>query len=405
MKQGPVRNSAESPNADTPTISRLVLAALLTFAAFCAVVVTESFVPAAFGFGVMRVGFAGAVAGLSWRRGDELWHPPAVAGVGASAGALVLASSLPYLDLGELMLQAVLAALLSLGVAVAASRGFAKAAAAGALLFVCVAFLWQVGIVPGTPRDLTAGMRQMRAADPLPEQYQFDGELYARAVALMKAGVPYYEAFAQAFEEDGRLDGPPPGVLNYRQRWLSEIWTLVPGSGRLAPWRTLVGLTLLVMVSGYALARRYVEPSAALLVPIWLAAYFSFPLLTQWTAFAEFFAGGMAILALLAVSRQRWFTGAVLLTVAVAFRELMLMLVPVYIIAWALYSRRRDELAALAVAVVAPVAVLAYHFTTAPGSAVSGGSMATWLQGAGLSRLREALLFSTDLMALRTTLV
>lgn len=377
-------------------LARLATGAVLAFLAFSVAPVAAGLASGALGHGVMRVMFVGLVAGLLRRRDDPLWHPPAVAVIGSLVGAIVLASVYPHLDMGHLVLQGFLSAGVAILVALVVQVGLSKLMVVGGLLFISGAFLWQAGVLPGAPRQIIAAMPHSLTADPQPEQYAFDGGIYARTVTLMKQGIPYYAAFAQAFDEDARNSGPPPGGLNYRQRWLSEIWTLVPGSGHLAPWRTLAVFALVVMACGYAFARRYVEPSAALLVPMWLAAYYSYPMLSFRSTFAEFYGAGFAIVMLWLVSRQKWLAGAIVLTLAVAARELMLVLVPVYLLAWTLNARRRDELPALVVAAVAPILVLAYHLLAVPTAAVSGGAVETWLQGAGLGRTYDALRFSTE---------
>ncbi len=394
---------AENRSGMQELAPRLALGTLLAALAFAAVPASESLAAGALGFGVMRVVFAGMVAGLI--RAEELWAAPLVGFGGALVGAIALGSYYPHLAIQPLLLQAVLVVPLAWGIAIVVRRGFLRAVSAMAVVFICGGLLWQIGIIPGAPQDHMAGMRQALAVDPAPGQYRFDGEIYARTVSLMKDGHSYYPAFAQAFEEDARMSGPPPGALNYRQRWLSEIWALVPGSGRMAPWRSLAAFSLIVMVAGYAFARRYVEPAAALLAPMWLSAYFAYPLLSQWFTFSEFYGGGMAVVVLYFISRQRWFAGAIALLLAVAFRELILVLLPVYVLAWALDPRRRDEVAALMVALIAPMIVLFYHLTAAPGAPASGGSLSVWLQGSGFPRLQEALLFSTQVMALPDVLV
>ncbi len=391
-----------SPTRQVVTLVSVGIVALL---AFCSVPVNEGFGAAAFAYGLMRAVLAGVVVGIACGRHAARWQGLAAGVLGALVGAVALGVSHPYLETGPLVLQAAGVGVVAWSVMLVVGSGYQKAVTTTAILFICGSFLWQVGILPGTPRTALTEMRHGLALDPVPEQYGFDGEIYARTVSLMKDGTPYYGAFARAFSEDSRMTGEPPGVLNYRQRWLSEVWSLVPGSGRSAPWRTLVGFSITVLLAGYALARRYVEPAAALLAPMWLSTYFVYPLLSIWFPFAEFYGGGLGVISLWLISRQRWFAGAVALTAAVAARELMLVLVPVYIVAWVLRGRSRDEIPALACALLGPAVVIGYHLLVAPGQGASGGSLTTWLQGGGVVRLDAALTFSAELLPFARYLV
>lgn len=141
MTPEPAREDSPSP------VSRWILGAVLVLLAFCAVPVNESFASATFGFGVMRVGFAGAVAGLLWRQADGLWYPAASGLAGAVFGAIALQLAYPYMAIGELALQALLVPAVALLVTLVASKGHAKIVSAVAVLFVCGSLPWQVGVL------------------------------------------------------------------------------------------------------------------------------------------------------------------------------------------------------------------------------------------------------------------
>ena len=85
-----------------------------------------------------------------------------------------------------------------------------------------------------------------------------------------------------------------------------------------------------------------------------------------------------------------------LAVVAFSFRELMLILVPVYVIWWAFSRRRREGIAGLVFVIAGPVVLMALHAAWVPVAGQSASGAAHWLQG-GFSRLVEALRFSGDL--------
>ena len=356
---------------------------------------------------------AGIAAGLLWREGDAEWTPALVAGGATAVGCLLLVALYPTASLLLTVLVGIVAATLTAwGVAAASARGLSAGAVSAqriatwaALVLLAASLLWQVGVLPGAPRTALAGMRQLLATDQVAEGYAFDGGIYEYTVTLMKGGTPYYDAFVEAHIGHADFDGAPKSAFNFRQRWLSEVWALVPGTGRSAPWTTLAGFSIAVMGAGYALARRYTNPGLALVAPAMLSGYYAYPLLTQWTTFSEYYGAGLVVIALALLVRKQWLAAGIALTAAVAARELMLIALPAFVLAWALYPDRKKALPGLVVAVAGPAAVLGYHLMAAPGTESAGlSALARWTENGGLGRLYEALTFSTLLVPLGGTI-
>ena len=127
-----------------------------------------------------------------------------------------------------------------------------------------------------------------------------------------------------------------------------------------------------------------------------LAAYFATAAWSTWFLFAEFWAGGVAVMAVLALVQARWHVGAILIGVAVAFRELMVVLVPAFLVGWWLHRHARAPRTALAAALVLPAAALAAHFIAAPvAPGASGWDLSPWLNGS-FAQLIETLRFSSN---------
>jgi hypothetical protein len=342
------------------------------------------------------------IVGLAVRGAREIAPAAGLAAAAALVGVLVAGAPaggagapLPAPAAAEFALIAVLAAAVAAAAAWACARGLRSAAALVAVVFVAALFLYSVGMLPGEPRSQTAGLRAALAVEPAAEQYAFDGYIYLRINHLMQAGTPYYDAFLQAFDQDARLSGPPTQLFNIRQPWIFELWKVLPGAPGVKVWYWFIALVVATMLAAYGLARRFVEPAVALVAPVALGSYFLMPALTPWFPLSEFWTGCLAVWFLYAMVTERWTAGAILAVVAFSFRELMLILVPVYIIWWVFSRRRREGVAGLIVVLAGPVALMALHAAWAPVSGQSASGAAQWIQG-GVSRLVEALRFSGD---------
>ncbi len=344
----------------------------------------------------------GLVVGLSVRSIREIL--PA-AGLSAVAGVLAMAvfalspgaRKLVAPQVPDMLAVVVVCAVVAVVVGWACSRGRLRAVVLVALVVIVGLQLYQTGMVPGTPRDLTVATRARVSTEPQAEVYRFDGDLFIKIDYLVAQGVPYYQAFLRAFDQDARLQGQPPGLLNIRQRWLFEFWNILPGPPGL---RVLWGFNVLAvatMLAGYGVARRFVEPAAAIIAPIAIGGYLLMPALTLWFPLSEYWAGMVAVFFLYAMVTERWTWGAVLVVVAFAFRELMLFLVPVYVVWWLVSSRRREAVGGLAVAILGPVVLLGLHALWSPVGGQSAEGVSRWFQG-GAQRLIDALQFSGDLV-------
>jgi hypothetical protein len=375
---------------------RLIVAVAGAGCAFVLVPWSESFTGGYWINAMLRVLLCAGVSGLFVRRGFSVARCVAVAGVAAVLGTVVLVAA--YRNAVPLALAAAELATPALALVVAnAARLRAGVAIERAMLaVVIVGFLWQVGVIPGHYRDTLATHRQRLAVEPADQSYSFDGPIFVKTVDLMKAGIPFYPAFGSAYASDARMSGPPPGKLNYRQRWLFEFWRALPGTGGQSIWWSYVVFSVVVMLAGYSLAGRFVDPNLAIIAPVSLFAYLSWPASTSWFPMSEIWGGGLAVMALAALARERWLLGAGLIVLAVAARELMIYLVPVFAIGWLVYDRRRDELAALSVVLVAPAALIAYHLAAAPAPLASGASLASTVGvvHGGPAALDRALSFS-----------
>ena len=347
-----------------------------------------------------RAVVCGLILGLVVRGAREI-VPAAVLAVAVSLAGVLIASAsvertIPSAPAAaELALIAALAAAVAAATGWACSRGRRSAAALVAVILVAMLFLYQAGVLPGEPRSKTAAFRRSLAVAPQPEKYAFDGYIYLRINHLMEAGTPYYDAFVRAYEGDARLSGAPTQLFNIRQPWVFELWRVLPGppGSKVLSW--FVALVVATMLAAYGLARRFVEPAAALVAPVALGGYFLLPALSPWFPFSEFWAGCLAVWFLYAMVTERWTAGAVLAVVAFSFRELMLVLVPVYVVWWIVSRRRREGLAGLVLVIAGPVVLMALHASWAPVSGQSASGAAHWLQG-GVSRLVDALRFSGD---------
>ena len=111
----------------------------------------------------------------------------------------------------------------------------------------------------------------------------------------------------------------------------------------------------------------------------------------------------MVVIAGALVMKRRWLAAAVALTIAVAFRDLLALLVPAYLLAWFLSGDRRDYRLAPVVALIGPLLAVFQRFTS--DVAVAESSVAssvmdilpTYLHG-GLEQYLEALRFSDTLI-------
>ena len=387
-----------APQRFSIEIPQLAVAAVLAFVSYllvCAIPVP--------GAGAVRALACGLVAGFAGKRAADWWLSALVGAAGALVGLMAVAVLVPPEQVGATMSESVLAALL-LAPAVAAGLCYLasilpdpRIAEVAALAIVIGLFLFGTGVLPGPAQAKSAELHQQFSMEPQPEQYGFDGVIFLRTNWLMQQGMPYYQAFIKAWNEDSRLGGDPRGLFNIRQPWIYYLWLGLPGPPGVKVLDWFVAFACVTMTVAYVAARRFVAPVAALLAPIALTAYFAMPALTLWFPLSEYWAGMAAVAFLCALVYERWNLAGVLVMAAFAFRELMLFLVPIYLIAWFVGGRKRSAIPGLVAAVVGPFALLGIHAYLSPVHGQTAG-VAFWLQG-GVKPLVDSLRFSGDLSA------
>jgi hypothetical protein len=288
----------------------------------------------------------------------------------------------------------VLSAALVVAVAVAGrDPRFRTPVAVVALLLLGVALLWSVGIVPSPQSETRSELQSWFAAPIGAETYAFDGGIYLRTRELMEEGVSFYRAFGQAVRDDQRHSDPPASALNYREPALFWLWTLLPGppvASTVLAWYFVLAYAM--MVAAFLLARRFVEDAVALLGPFALLPHIaSASLAMSWFAFAETWAAILIVLAFALLAHHRLWPSVIALLVAVAFRELAIVFVPAWVVAWWLGGAKKRMLPGTLVAVLAPVAIIVAHVVSVPAEASGSLNVAPWLVGGGIPRLIRAL--------------
>jgi hypothetical protein len=342
---------------------------------------------------LLRGVWSGLVAGLALRSAS-LPRVAAVAAVGAGLGAVAIRLGFPSAATWGLLAAVALAVAVALAMRLIAERWGKRLAVTCAMVLVLAGLAWQIGLLPGPYWATQHKFLRKVAQEPLAEKYGFDGKIYLRTMFLMKEGLPYYPAFTKAIIEDKRSFAPPPLVFNYREPWPASFVALLPGNAGLDAWGVFLALVIASMVGAYMLASQFVAPGVSLLGPMLLSSYFSYALTTKWFPLVELWAGALAVWVIVALLRERWLAGAILVTVAVAMRELMVYLIPVGAFTWLFYPQRRKVVLPMIALIVLPVIVLGYHAMSAPGTLAAGG-LSTWLHG-NVTTLVRALQFSSN---------
>jgi hypothetical protein len=341
----------------------------------------------------LRGALAGSVVALTLGGAAREWVVVALAAVAAAAGTVVLGvASVATYGTG---LVGVLAALVLAALVGRAGRW----ASPISLVVVASAMLVSSGIWGGPVGQVEAGREVVLHQQPQAGQYEFDGFVFLRTLDLMRNGSSYYAAFARAIRDERGLDPTPlASPFNFREPFLFHLWKVLPGGDLpmdLLGW--FLVLAVVMQLAAYVVARRWVPPGPALVAPLLLVPYLSFFLRHNvWFTMVEIWAAGFALVALAFLVRGRWVPSLVMLVVAVATRELMVLFVPVWLLAWWLWSppsKRRWWIPA--VAIVGPLVVLGLHWALAPTVSGPGGDgIDHWLTGPSLGRLRRDLTFA-----------
>ncbi len=333
----------------------------------------------------------------------------ALAGLAAGLAGVSFLGLTVGIGEGDVVL-ALVSVLVAAGVAVGAAELHARWAIAtqvAAVAIVVTVGFWALGFLPGPYRPVHEQQNAFLRQPLVAEQYSFDGEIFRRTVVLMKEGSPFYEAFAQANREDARIgDAQLASPFNFREPLLFYLWVLVPGSegpGLLALYAIFAaGAT----VAGWFVSKRFVGPGVALLPAIALTTYFAwFGLLASWFTMMELWAAFFVIGAFALYANRLYVPSAILISIAVAIRELAIVFVPVWVIGWLLSKNRLRDLPGLLVVCVVPIAAIGVHVLLAPASRVAGLGLAAWMNSTGFPRLMEALRFGADLIPLAPTVL
>ena len=390
------------PGGISPAMVVTGVAALVIVVAAYALFPSLGFLPSGTNQALLFRGcLAGVVVGLVIGPRLPLFWTGILAPLGAAVGFTLVRPGIDSPSLGLALASIVIAVLVALGAGWLSLQGARRLVGIVGLLLVAVGFLWTLGLTPGPYREPLDGFRASYAADRAPGTYSFDGFVYLRTYYLMKHGASFYDAYAQAYHGEAGQDASNPRLLSspfmFREPVLFIFWKWLPGVSGMTVYWSFVALALAGMVVAYWLARRFVAPAPALFSVVALASYLTFPLVdSTWWTFSEYYGGVLGTATVFLLVTRRWLPAAAVLTAAVATRELMLYLVPLYLLAWLLTSSRREHLVALGVAIVGPTVVLLTHWILAPVEGGGGSAgVAAWLNG-GFGRLVDALVFSVE---------
>jgi len=316
--------------------------------------------------------------------------------IAALTGEMILTWSGQPFEPGPAIGALALAGGISAGIGILRRRSGPDVAASTMLAIVLLAFLWIAGVLPGPYRRSTGRLFAQLVAEPRRGHYDFDGDIYLRTYFEMKHGGAFYPSFATACVQDSRGLGAPRSTLNYREPLLFDVWRSLPGRNGIDLRGWFLAFVIIVVIGGYHIARAFVGPGPALLAPLALTGYFATAIWSEWFLFPELWGGGLAVLAMLAVLRGRWWAGALLIALAVAVRELMVFLVPAYLLGRILCTNPRHRMAHVIAGAVLPLVPLVIQVVAAPSArGPSAWSLAPWLHG-GPATLVDCLRFSSN---------
>lgn len=332
---------------------------------------------------IFRGALCGVVIGLFVGRRVAPW----LAGVAAAASALTgvaMADTLGRAGFGpeQAGLAVLFAFACALGCAWLSGKGLGRLAILLSLTLVIVACAWMLGLAPPTPASGSV-LEKRISSRAIGSDFDVTGAMYLRVAALMNEGVSYRDALGRAATEAGVAD--PGSARGSRPSSVLYVWRLLPSGSPMAIWWLYVALTMYVVLVGWALAARYVQPGPAILSAIGLASWYAHLGQSRWFAAPTVWAAAVVIAALYALSRRRWLASALLLVAAVTVDSLAFLVLPAWFVAWALYPARTHERVSLAFAAVGSTAVVGLHaLTLAFGGVPPTSRSITALGSAGL---------------------
>lgn len=397
----PASTVASPRRSETVTLAIGALAAALVFLLLPAITVPGGGLTLSMGRGLI----AGCAAALTSYQVRDKNVVAVTAVIGSIIGWIVLSAFLGEGDLTGLAGVAVAGFIAWAGVWFLERSRNPRQAQLVALALVLILGAYLAGVLPGTFADgARAGRNISLSVAPQPEGYSFDGQIYLRTNTLMEQGESFYPAFRQAVADDARMDGSSlTSPFNYRQPFLFYLWSFLPGSLPVHILGWFIVFTLVAAIAAYAIAARVTSPGPALLAPAAMLSFsFYFWWMSTWFAMAEVWASVFVLLFAAALMYKRFWLSLLFLVLGVATREFVILLVPALLIAWWVGgdpATRRRSWPIPALAVAAPIAVIALHVASAPVSgSATGINLATWMSG-GITRGLEALRFGWDFLA------
>lgn len=379
-----------------PSAVRLAGMAGIAFLAYLLIVAIPEFPGSVAGSLILRGLAAGLSVGLLAKR-EEAGFATASAAIGALVAGIVM---LGMPALGAPAAGVFLSVMLSavawpVAYYLPSAPKWAWVAPAIAAVFLAICFLWSAGLVSGPQSPAYVVQRSDLANTPGPEEYGFDGWIYLKTVNYLREGRPYYQAFQRAWTEDNRLDGKIASPMGFREPLLFQLWRLAPGSSVGQGVHTLFLLAgVIAVLLGWWTIRPLVGEGVALLGGLAVVPLYTFGALAGlWFTMSEIWAAVAVLGALALLVRKQYLWSALLLLLAVAVREIAVVFVPAWAVAWMLCDTKKQWIPGAAVAGPAAVAVVLVHWFRAPATGSAGAGVAAWLQSTGVQRLVEAIGF------------
>ncbi len=350
----------------------------------------------------VRAVLAGLIAGVALR--SSRWQMAVASAVLASilgaASLLAIPGVVGARNAILLTAGVVIAAVSAAGVRLAANRLRPRTTAALSLCAIVVFFGVATGVVPSPAADrlhqMRASLGQSHASD-----VDYDGDLYLLTYEYMKSGTSFYPAFAEGLERRG-FGSAPSSPFSIREPWMWRAVAALPGASGLAFLGWFMVFAGGVSMSAWFFASTFLDPGASLLAPILVLSYYSaFTFGSTEFAFPDLWSAGLVLVALTLLVRERWLASVLMLIAAIAFRELAVVFIPAWIIAWTYASgARRDRLPTLVVLGVGPIAVTGLHVVSARPHLASDPQTgaAVWFVLGGLPRLIDVLTYGTGMM-------
>lgn len=120
-------------------------------------------------------------------------------------------------------------------------------------------------------------IRMMLTQEPKAEAFNADGWLFLKTYYYVNRGMDYYQAFAQAYGEDGRNTGLPPDLWGFRSPVPFYFWSWATfGQAKLIYW-WFVLMVLGVLTISFQIGQKIKPGLGNLIIPFLLMPYFVYP--------------------------------------------------------------------------------------------------------------------------------